>query len=1110
MTPEEYQRAKNVLRLIDAADISEREPILDRECGDDSEFRSKVEAFLKLQQHETGFLDQPLVGRMLRDAVEGMEDSAAERSPPSSIGRYRIIRVLGRGGMGIVYEAEQDEPRRTVALKVIPWKSMSAEGLRRFRNEAHMLGRLHHSGIAQVYDSGTADTGEGAQPFIAMEYIRGKPLNDYAKDQHLSMRDSLALMARVCDAVHHAHLKGVIHRDLKPGNIVVTELGDPKILDFGVARATDSDLQITTMMTLAGQLIGTVPYMSPEQVGGDPDEIDARCDVYALGVNLFELLSGRLPYDLERRTIPEAARIIQEEDPLRLSSMGFAFRGDVDTIVATAIEKQPERRYQSAESLGADIRRFLDYEPIVARPVSTVYRFRKFMRRHKAIVGGVLTTMLVLLAGVMVATILAIRANELANIASENEQRALEGEALARWMAYRVSIAAASSAIAAQDPISAAKILKDVPEDLRNWEWHYFRARLDPVLASASFIDADNDSGHRARMAFRPDGTPLVASALDGVAQLTNLIAGDAFGEFHAGASLRLPSLSPDGSLLAAVSESAGEVIVWDVRTGEEQSRILAQASTIDRMSFSLDSSLLELSGDLGVTAHEVRTGRALFTYEFNRASRCGQAEFSADGTRLFLWIHSRAESAHGTILVLDVQTGALLEAAGFLDMAGGFALSPDGRTLVAGTGAVSRFIRVLDAVTLEQVAVLRGHSDSITDVAFSQSGDRLVSLSGDMLLLWDATRWENIGSQQLEDIQGESIALNHDGSRIIVAGEDAAQLLDLNLDSATVLRGHPTFVYLVAFHPDGTLIASADFNREVRLWDAITGEPVTTIEVAASSSLAFSKDGTQLLSAPGGDVMRVGDPIRWQETAEQIDSSQYFSLARGGSKRVLDWQGEGEASSPDGTLHLHVGAKGEIIIRDLETQKELRRLRGHGDALRAVAASPNNALCVSSGDDAIVRVWDLATGVELAAMQGHTDKIYSVNFSPDGSRIVSGGNDNTIILWDVETFDQVAELRGHTSYVHSVAFSPDGTQIVSGSGDTTVRIWDSVPLAERRKQTRAAEALREEMTPMVDRLLEELGEPLNVAEHLRGDETLYEPSRRAALRVLLQRSTAQ
>ena len=332
----------------------------------------------------------------------------ASQTIPATIGRYRIIRLIGEGGMGAVYEAEQDQPRRRVALKMIRSGWASPELIRRFELEFQTLGRLHHAGIAQIYDAGSIETLFGPQPFFAMEMVDGRPLLEYAGERNLGLRERLALMIRICEAVEHAHQRGIIHRDLKPGNILVEESGQPKILDFGLARATDSDVEVTRQ-TDAGQILGTLPYMSPEQVLADPLALDTRSDVYALGVILYELLAGKLPYQISRN-FPEAVRIIRQVDPTPLSTVNRSYRGDVETIVAKALEKDKERRYGSAASLAADIRRYLEDRPIAAKPASTAYQLKKFARRNKALVAGVAAVFVVLVAGLAISSFEAVRA----------------------------------------------------------------------------------------------------------------------------------------------------------------------------------------------------------------------------------------------------------------------------------------------------------------------------------------------------------------------------------------------------------------------------------------------------------------------------------------------------------------------------------------------------------------------------------------------------------------------------------------------------------------------------------------------------------------------------
>jgi non-specific serine/threonine protein kinase/serine/threonine-protein kinase len=318
-----------------------------------------------------------------------------------------------------------------VALKVIRPGYFSARAVRRFEHEAAVLARLRHPGIAQIYEAGTAAHALGARPFFAMELIEGEPLVEFARRRKLGTRARLELFAKVCEGVQHAHQKGVIHRDLKPGNILVDPSGQPKILDFGIARSTDADVLATTLATGIGQLIGTLSYMSPEQAAGDSRDLDTRSDVYALGVVLFELLTGRLPHDLAGKSIPEALRVISAHDPTRLSSLDKLFRGDLDTIVSKTLEKDRTRRYGSASALGADVRRYLADEPISARPDSTVYQLGKFAKRNKALVAGVCATMAVLAAGTVVSTRLYLRGERERRLVVVQMNRAVAAERLA-------------------------------------------------------------------------------------------------------------------------------------------------------------------------------------------------------------------------------------------------------------------------------------------------------------------------------------------------------------------------------------------------------------------------------------------------------------------------------------------------------------------------------------------------------------------------------------------------------------------------------------------------------------------------------------------------------
>ncbi|HTR39951.1 MAG TPA: serine/threonine-protein kinase [Bryobacteraceae bacterium] len=381
MDPERWEQIVGLYEEASRRDPATRSAFLAEACRGDEELCREVQSLL----------DQDVTTPGLLESVASW--TSGPRSP-ASVGAYRILSLIGEGGMGVVYEAEQESPRRIVALKVVKPGLAVPEILRRFQQESHALGRLQHPGIAQIHEAGSAH----GKPYFAMERIHGRPLLEYAAAHKLTTPQRLDLMIKILEATQHAHERGIIHRDLKPSNILVDETGQPKILDFGVARITDADTRMTRGTDL-GQLIGTLCYMSPEQIRADPD-LDARSDIYALGLILYELLAGRMPYETGRQ-LTEAASIICEQDPYPLGLLNRGFRGDLQTITAKALEKDKGRRYASAAEFALDISRHLANRPILARPPSAFYRARKFVRRHKALTSSAAVVFVILLAGIL-------------------------------------------------------------------------------------------------------------------------------------------------------------------------------------------------------------------------------------------------------------------------------------------------------------------------------------------------------------------------------------------------------------------------------------------------------------------------------------------------------------------------------------------------------------------------------------------------------------------------------------------------------------------------------------------------------------------------------------
>jgi serine/threonine protein kinase len=402
-----YQAIKRLYLEARELGREERRSFLDERCAGQAELRAEVE----------GLLDQDL-GDFLAQPAKKEPGPGHDLNPvshPERIGAYRIQRPLGFGGMGVVYLAEQDSPRRAVALKLLRLDSASPRQLERFEREAELLGRLSHPGIARVYEAGWAETETGRRPFFAMEYVEGEPLHEHVTAHRLDLAGKLRIVSQVAEAAHYAHERGVVHRDLKPSNVVIDERGEPKVLDFGVARP----LGDSSHATQTGQLVGTLAYMSPEQASGH-GQVGPASDVYSLGVILYELLTGRLPIPTENLPLHEAVRRVREEEPIAAGSVRKELRGDLETVLGKALAKEPERRYASAAEFAEDLRLYLDHRPIRARKPTSLYVTWKLVRRHR------------LLAATVLALFVALSAAQYVSYLSIQRERTMRATELAR------------------------------------------------------------------------------------------------------------------------------------------------------------------------------------------------------------------------------------------------------------------------------------------------------------------------------------------------------------------------------------------------------------------------------------------------------------------------------------------------------------------------------------------------------------------------------------------------------------------------------------------------------------------------------------------------------
>jgi eukaryotic-like serine/threonine-protein kinase len=1030
------------------------------------------------------------------------QDSSATlevSSKPSRIGRYEIVREVGRGGMGIVYEAYDPTLQRTVALKMIlGTKQADLENWARFTVEARALGQLQHPNIVQLYEFGD----EAGQLYFTLEFIEGGSLK--ARSQGISARDAVALVIPLAEAIHVAHQKGIIHRDLKPGNILMTSAGEPKIVDFGLAKLRQDP---GGTLTHAGDVLGTPQYMAPEQANGLNNLIGPATDVYALGAILYELLTGQPPFAGDDTMQTVLAVMHQEPRPPRRLKPNLP--RDLETICLKCLYKEPWHRYGSGAALEADLRRFLAGESIQARPLNPAERTWRWVRRHPAVAALLLLVVLVTalgFAGVLwqwqIAEERAQAEREARGESERQEQKANLARAAAERSLYFSRILQAQHAYEANNIPQALHLLDlcrpatGMP-DYRAWEWHYLKrlchAELRTLITGEHWVWG---------VAFSPDGRLLATAA------------GSPYGE---------------------TSKNPGRLTLWDATTLQQVGTLDGHQGSVQNMTFSPDGqSLLSVSLDGTARLWDVASRRQSWQTTCRRSNyQAGPACFTPDGKEAIVAASDdsssrincatgKASSLEGRLVGIDAQGRIALYRPGqkecvFVAVADGQgqhtvagvrapqALSPDGQTLAVlmggggvhvqnvadgatrmvnlppghvyalafspdGTslaiGGADRVVRIWDVIKGETVREYRGHIAPVRGIAFRADGTRLASSDQlGQVKVWDFTRdpcQQRLLHREIPPEGIGTLGFRKDGARLALLVDTHHLIHSWDVRSGCLIEEQPgpmTGSTMFprcdrAFSRDGRLFCSpvrAD-SRKVKAWDTRTGKEALSLagQSRPVRCVTFSADGSRIATAAFGVENRDGARVITAEPATiwDVATGSKVSVLKPGPALVV-------ALSPDGrraaTISRADGAN-QLWLHDTQSGAELWHQPAESSVLTNLTFSPDGKWLASVGfDDGLVKLWNVADGTSAVFERAPLGQrsLTAVSFTPDGKRLAAVGYDGDVHMWDIASGTAVLTLRcpggprpDDFGFCPQLAFSSDGF-LASNDWQAIVSIWD-------------------------------------------------------------------